>query len=215
MTNSAERACTPPPRACRAVCTPGLRQAPQSARSQFSRDLQLRPLDLSRLAQHLQQDPLAAILPLGSMQPPLAFAMSRGCSVAVLMLLLDHGASPEQSDGYGRTALGAVLAMPAQDAPEPLQAEWAAAAHAPRFLRALLPGHMQLARRHVSYAITLLMAGARIPLHFTVGHGNEACAQCVLEYQNAVAAAVLRRWMRTRQDLDAFSAIAEFLHCRR
>ena len=53
-----------------------------------------------------------------------------------------------------------------------------------------------LSRLHVSYAIELFKAGVLPVASEDIGEGNEACAACIREYKDALAAVVIRRWMR-------------------
>jgi len=143
--------------------------------------------DLEALEAVLQADPSAAVLPLDRGHPVLIAAMTWRCSAAALRMLLRYGAQPEQVDSNGRASLDALLAI---DVP---------------------PAYHAQAVLHVQYAISLLAFGAQATEAATVGEGNEACQACVRTYQDALASAVMRQWMRDA-DKDFLSIVAAFVH---
>ena len=68
-------------------------------------------------------------------------------------------------------------------------------------------------RLRVSYAVELLRAGVQ-PVVEEVDKGNEACAACIREHKDALAAVVLRRWMRGVGDMERLSSVADYVHCK-
>ena len=47
-----------------------------------------------------------------------------------------------------------------------------------------------------------------------IGKGNEACAACIREYKDALAAVVIRRWMRGDGAMEWLSLVADYVHCK-
>ena len=70
-----------------------------------------------------------------------------------------------------------------------------------------------LSRLHVSYAVELLRAGVQ-PVVEEVVKGNEACAACIREYKDALAAVVIRRWMRGDGAMEWLRLAADYVHCK-
>ena len=71
-----------------------------------------------------------------------------------------------------------------------------------------------LSRLHVSYAIELFKAGVLPVAEEEIGKGNEACAACIREYKDALAAAILRRWMRGDGAMEWLGIVAEYIHSK-
>ena len=155
-------------------------------------------------------DPAAAILPLDDGQPVLIYAMRHKCSLEVLRTLLAYGAQPEQVDSQGSNSLSALTAMslPFTDGVSPMMP------YGPAFANAgsNRPCAM-LSRLHVSYAVELLNAGVK-PVVENVGKGNEACAACIREYNDALASIVIRRWMGRDGGKDWLRLVADYIYCK-
>ena len=64
-----------------------------------------------------------------------------------------------------------------------------------------------------AYAVELLKAGGQ-PVVEDVGKGNEACAACIREYKDALAAVVIRRWMRGDGAMEWSRRVADYIHCK-
>ena len=177
----------------------------------LSRFLKSSSQRIAVLRQLLISDPAAAVLPLEDGQSVLIFAMRNQCSLEVLRMLLAHGAQPDQEDAQGRNALSALMAMslPFTDGellPMPGGGPFGNAG-------GFRPCAM-LSRLHVSYAIELFKAGVQPVVGEEVGHGNEACAACIREYGDALAAVVIRRWMRGDGAMEWLRLVADYVHCK-
>ena len=158
----------------------------------------------------LISDPAAAILPLDGGQPVLIYAMRHKCSLEVLRTLLAHGAQPEQVDPQGRNSLSALTAMslPFTDGELRMMPYGGLFVYAGGYRPCAT-----LSRLHVSYAVELLKAGVQ-PVVEDVGKGNEACAACIREYKDALAAVVIRRWMRGDGGKEWLRLVADYVHCK-
>ena len=158
----------------------------------------------------LISDPAAAVLPLDDGQSVLIFAMRHKCSLEVLRMLLAHGAQTEQVDAQGRNALSALAAMslPFADGTLPPMPSGGPSGNVGGFRPCAT-----LSQLHVSYAVELLSAGVQ-PVVEEVGQGNEACAACIREYNDALAAVVIRRWMRGDGAMEWLRLVADFVHCK-
>ena len=154
------------------------------------------------MRQFLQDDPSAVIRPLNG-SPVLKVAMQHQCSIAMLRLLIEHGAPIEQIDDKGRSALEILVAMPVPDDLDDFLNE-RSGVHRP------CP---KVVRLHIQYVIVLMNSGAKKIHPWTeVGHGNEACAVCASHYGDWCASALLQQWMRSG-DKDFLAVVSQFLHC--
>jgi hypothetical protein len=202
---------TPPMRWRKAsTTTPGSGAAAQGVSTALSRLLKSSSQSIDVLRRLLISDPAAAVLPLGDGQSVLIFAMRHKCSLEVLRVLLAHGAQPEQVDAQGRNALSALAAMslPFVDDDLPPMPSGGPFGNVGGFRPCAT-----FSRLHVSYAIELLRAGVQ-PVVEEVGKGNEACVACIREYKDALAAVVIRRWMRGDGAMEWLRLVADYVHCK-
>ena len=189
---------------------PRIGAAARDASAALRRFLKSSTQSIAALRELLISDPAAAVLPLDDGQPVLIYAMRHQSSVEVLRTLLAHGALPDQVDPRGRNALSALSAMslPFTDGELVMM---------PRGGLFVNTGGYRpcatLSRLHVSYAVELLKAGA-LPVVEEVGEGNEACAACIREYKDALAAVVIRRWVGRDGATDWLRMVADYLYCK-
>ena len=195
----------------KASTTPaGIRVAAHDASAALRRFLESEHQSIAVLRKLLISDPAAAILPLNDGQSVLIYAMRRKCSLEVLRTLLAHGAQPEQVDSQGRNSLSALTAMHlpfADDELPPMPRG------GPFGNLSFTPWNRTVARLHVSYAIELLRAGVQ-PVVDDVGTGNEACAACIREYNDALASVVIRRWVGGIGGMDWLLLVADYMYCK-
>ena len=124
---------------------------------------------------------------MGRNRPLLVLAVEQGRTPEFLRAMLASGVQLDQRDNKGSTALEKLVALPGISS--------------------------ACQRAHVSCAILLLSNAAHPPRSLTVvGVRNEACARCVAEYHDALAASVVRRTASSGQMLPCCSIIADFLH---
>ena len=212
---SSARSCTPqrcdartlfprtPQSVRRAPTTPPkIGAAAHDGSAALRRFLKSRTQSIAVLMKLLISDPAAAILPLDGGQPVLIYAMRHKCSLEVLRTLLAHGAQPEQVDRQGRNSLSALSAMSLPFTDGGLFDN--AGGYRPCAM---------LSRLHVSYAILLMQAGVQ-PVVVEVGEGNDACAACIREYQDALASVVIRQWIGGNGAMDWMGLVADYIHCK-
>lgn len=163
-------------------------------------------------------DPAEAVLPLPGGSSVLGLAIRKGRSPAFLRELIGVGALVDGVDSIGRTPLQIVL-----DAARDIQGGLELGFWQRDIQGGLEPGfrpreEVPLLRARqallVRQALALLSAGATVPVEaLGAARGNHACALCVQEYWDALAATVIHRAILSgRFNEQPWGVIATFLY---